>query len=256
MSLHDPLLAFDTSTERMAVALVHGASVWVDDRAGGAAASATLLPAIHGLLERAGMSFRDLAAIAFGRGPGAFTGLRTSCAVAQGLAFALGRPVLPIDSLLIVAEQARQALQAGFGGIDGDLLDVGVAMDARMGEVYAARYRAPGLAGADGPRWQVVQPPALWSPDALAAEWQSAPPRLRVGSALAIFDRLADDPGPNPPATDPDAGRAAALAALAARAWADGAGVDAAGALPVYLRDRVALTTAERAAAKAAAAAA
>jgi tRNA threonylcarbamoyladenosine biosynthesis protein TsaB len=239
----DTLLAFDTSTERMAVAVQTDAGRWVDDAAGGAAASAALLPAIQALLQRAGRAMADVAAIAFGRGPGAFTGLRTSCAVAQGLAFGLGRPVLPIDSLLIVAEQARQRR----GG--GDPIEIAVAMDARMGEVYAGRYRWR----ADG--WHVLQPPALWSPVALAEAWTKWPPVAATGSALALFG--AELRAACPPAQHIEAGdaRAAALIALAAQAWQEGRGLDAAEALPLYLRDKVAQTTAERTAARTAAAA-
>jgi tRNA threonylcarbamoyladenosine biosynthesis protein TsaB len=241
----DTLLAFDTSTERLAVAVQTSAGRWVDDAPGGAAASAALLPAIRAQLQRADRRMADVAAIAFGRGPGAFTGLRTSCAVAQGLAFGLGRPVLPIDSLLIVAEQARQ--RRG-GQID---LEIGVAMDARMGEVYAGRYRWQ----SDSGRWQVLQPPGLWAPAALAQAWSVSPPEAATGSALALFG--AELLAACPPARHIDAGdaRAAALIALAAQAWDDGTGLDAAQALPLYLRDKVAQTTAEREALRAAAAA-
>lgn len=236
----DTLLAFDTSTERMAVAVQTASGRWLEDAEGGAAASATLLPVLHALLARAGRGMADVAAIAFGRGPGAFTGLRTSCAVAQGLAFGLARPVLPIDSLMLVAEQARQRA----GGGDG--FEVGVAMDARMGEVYAARYRQA------GGRWQLLQAPGLWTPAGLVAHWAPDPPAAATGSALAVFE--AELAPACPPARRIDAGpaRAAALLALADQAWRDGAGVDAAQALPLYLRDKVAQTTAERAAQRAA----
>ena len=130
MSPPPRLIAFDTSTERMAVALQSAAGAALLDEAGGAAASATLLPRIARLLADAQLVHADLDFIAFGRGPGAFTGLRTACSVAQGLAFGAGRPVLPIDSLLVVAEDAR--VQAGAPGP----FDVGVAMDARMDEIY------------------------------------------------------------------------------------------------------------------------
>ena len=236
----DTLLAFDTSTERMAVAVQTAEGRWLQDAEGGAAASAALLPALQALLAQAGRAMADVAAIGFGRGPGAFTGLRTSCAVAQGLAFGLARPALPIDSLLLVAEQARQ--QAG----GGDGFEVGVAIDARMGEVYAARYRQAGT------RWQVLQAPGLWSPTALAACWAADPPPAATGSALALFDAIFDTACPRACRIDAGAARAAALIELADQAWRDGAGVDAAEALPLYLRDKVAQTTAERQAQRAA----
>src|SRR4051795_9258557 len=123
------LIAFDTATERMTIALRHGDRVVVHDGEGGARASATLLPAILALLDEAGIAIADLDAIAFGRGPGAFTGLRTACSVAQGLAFGAGKPVLPIDSLLVVAEAARGGAPA---------FRTWAAIDARMDQVYAA----------------------------------------------------------------------------------------------------------------------
>ena len=97
------LLAFDTSTDRMSIALTDGARVWQHSGPGGALASTTLLPAILALLAEADLTLGQLDAVAFGRGPGSFTGLRTACSVAQGLAFGAnqgaGIPVLPIDTL-------------------------------------------------------------------------------------------------------------------------------------------------------------
>lgn len=126
------LLALDSSTDTMALALVTPGQTMVFEAAGGAQASARLVPEVQALLARAGLRMAQLDAIAFGQGPGAFTGLRTACAAAQGLAFGLGKPVLAIDSLMLVAEDAR-----GQGAGD----DVWVAMDARIGEIYAAHYR-------------------------------------------------------------------------------------------------------------------
>ena len=238
----DLLLAFDTSTERLAVGLSRGAEAWTRDLPGGAAASATLLPTVHALLAEAGAELTDVAAIAFGRGPGAFTGLRTSCAVAQGLAFGLKRPVLPLDSLLIVAEQAR-AQAAGATGFE-----VGVVMDARMGEVYAGRYRF------EASGWAALQAPALWAPADLAAHWAAAPPPVTAGSALIpMADALQPACAPERQCAVGEE-RASALLALARQAWAAGVGTDAAEALPLYLRDKVALTTAERMAVRRAAA--
>ena len=93
------LLAFDTSTESMSIAVGDGVRVWEHTGAGGAKASATLIPAILALLQEAGLALRQLDAIAFGRGPGSFTGLRTACSVAQGLAFGAAVKVLPVDTL-------------------------------------------------------------------------------------------------------------------------------------------------------------
>ena len=237
------VLAFDTSTDKLALALHTPQGAWARVLAGGAQASVLLLPQLQALLQDAGLRHADLDAIAFGRGPGAFTGLRTSCAVAQGLGLGLGLPLLPLDSLLIVAEDARW--QAGLG----EGAEVAVAMDARMDEVYAGRYRW------QGGRWEALQPPALYALDALAQAWQGVHWDALAGSALAVF-------GPRLPL--PAAGlrvereddRAAALLRLALAAAQAGEGVDAAAALPLYLRDRVALTTREREAARQAAGAA
>ena len=237
------LLAMDTSTELMAVAVLRDDVAFVRNEAGGAQASARLLPVTQALLADAGLSLRQIDAVAFGRGPGAFTGLRTSCAVAQGLAFGVGVPVLPIDSLLIVAEDAR--LQ---GHPSGEPIDIGVAMDARMDEVYAARYR-----WANG-TWACVLAPGLYTLPALAGLWREQGPAVVCGSALKAFGERLALPGSCRLEVEVD--RAAALGRLAAAAWRAGAAVDAAQALPLYLRDKVAQTTAERAAAKAASAAA
>ncbi len=229
------LLAFDTSTERMVIGVAAPAGSFTRDAEGGARASATLLPEIAALLARAGLVLYELDAIAFGRGPGAFTGLRTSCAVAQGLGFGLGRPLLPIDSLLVVAEDACAGAAP---------CEVAVAMDARMDEVYAARYHWNGAC------WTVLDAPALCTLEALAARWRGLHADLVAGSALDALGaaRLGLPAGVARVPRERD--RAAALLRLARVAAAAGEGIDAALALPLYLRDKVALTTAERDAAR------
>ncbi len=223
------VLAFDTATEHMSIALGSGAGVWTHEAPGGAQASAALIPAILALLAEASITLRDLDAIAFGRGPGAFTGLRTACAVAQGLAFAVGKPVLPIDSLLAVAETAR----------DGSAPQtVWVAMDARMNEVYAACYHF------DGAAWQVLAAPMLIGPEALNARWLAEPPAHVAGNALTAFAGVLQ--AGHAQRSDHALPRASAMLSLARALWAQGGAVDAALALPLYLRDKVAQTTAER----------
>ena len=220
------LLALDSSTDTMALALVAQGQTRVFEAQGGAQASARMLPEVKALLAGAGVGMAELDAIAYGQGPGAFTGLRTACAVAQGLAFGLDKPVLAIDSLMLVAEDARAQ---GAGD------DVWVAMDARIGEIYAARYRwADGL-------WQVIEAPALYKPEALAAHWGQ--PVAVAGTALTEYAQAL---GVLPQAWPQARSRAAALGALALAAWQRGETRDAAEALPVYVRDKVALTTAER----------
>jgi tRNA threonylcarbamoyladenosine biosynthesis protein TsaB len=225
------LLAFDTSTDTLSIAVQHGDAVWQHTGPGGAQASATLIPAVRQLLSQAGLSFDTLDAIVFGRGPGSFTGLRTACAVAQGLAFGAragqGVPVLPVDTLLAVAEEARHA--------QGCTRVVAV-LDARMDEVYHARCEWL----ADEARWRADADFGLSAPEAVAvpAGWTVA------GNARAAYgERLA-------PTADHTAAlpTASALLRLAPALLAAGQAVDASEALPRYIRDKVAQTTAERAA--------
>lgn len=229
-----PILALDTSTDHIAAALSAGGQLHTATAPGGPRASAALMPLIQGLLERGGTRLQDLAYVAFGRGPGAFTGLRTACAVAQGLGLGLDRPLLPLDSLLLVAEDAR--LQHG---PQLEPLDVAVLMDARMDEVYAGRYRWL------GDQWQPLQEPGLYALDTLQAAWESLPPHVLAGSGLDAFQSRLQWPA-DWPRYPQERDRAGALLRLAMRAAAAGVGVDAADALPLYLRDKVAFTTAER----------
>jgi tRNA threonylcarbamoyladenosine biosynthesis protein TsaB len=218
-----------------------------------------LLPQAQALLGRAGLVMADLQAVAFGCGPGAFTGLRTACAVAQGLAFGLGLPVLAIDSLLIVAEDARlQRFR------DAATLDIAVAMDARMNEVYAGRYRwALGT-------WHTLRPAGLYALAALPQVWADGADaegadggagggangtvQAVAGSALAVFGDRVDWPA-GAVHLPQEHDRATALLNLAVWAARAGEGVDAALALPIYLRDKVAQTTQEREALRSAASA-
>ena len=229
------LLAFDTGTERMSVAVQRGSDVWSHEGAGGAKASATLIPVILGLMREAGLALAEIDAIAFGRGPGAFTGLRTACSVAQGLALGAGLPVLPIDSLCIVAESARGGAPA---------TRVWATIDARMNQIYATQY-----AYADG-RWQTLVEPCLTDAEALVDRWRIEPPGCVAGDALRVFaDRLHTGSARRVPEATSSA---VSMLPLAEAAWLAGEAVDAALALPVYVRDKVAETTAERAARNAA----
>ena len=141
------LLAFDTSTDHMSLALTDGAHQWLHDGPGGAQTSSTLLPAIAALLAQADLRLDALDAVVFGRGPGSFTGLRTACAVAQGLAFGArggaGLPVLAVDTLMAVAEQARFELLAKGStdlGAGEQPWSVVALLDARMDEMYTQRF--------------------------------------------------------------------------------------------------------------------
>ena len=224
------LLAFDTSTDTLCIAVQRADALWQHRGPGGAQSSAQLLPAIRRLMDQAGLEFKALDAIVFGRGPGSFTGLRTACAIAQGLAFGADVPVLPVDTLLAVAEAARA---------EHGCTNVVAVLDARMNEVYHAPYsyrdgvwQAAGDAGVCAP--EALQVPAGWSV---------------VGNALAAYgERLA--PGALHLAALPTS---AALLRLAPALLAAHGSQPAAAALPLYIRDKVAQTTAERAAARLAA---
>ena len=240
------LLAFDTSTEVMSI----GVSRVVDGvprqrlhtSAGGAQASASLIATVMDLLQQAGLTLAQLDAICFGAGPGAFTGLRTACAVAQGLAFGAHVPVLPVDTLLALAEEARQAALP-----EVPACRVTALLDARMDEMYAATYDF-----ADG-QWSEVQGSHLVRPEDLVVARGAQAVQVLAGNVFTVYaDRLAGvalEEGMRITALP----TAAALLRLAPGLLAAGKAVTAAEALPLYIRDKVAKTTAERMAEKAAA---
>ncbi len=243
------LLALDTATDRIHAALSVGDQVHALDLPGGAQASASLLPALNGLLADAGRIWADVDAIAFGRGPGAFTGLRTACSVTQGLALAINKPVIAIDTLMAVAEHERQRAPAAWSA--GDLL--WVLQDARMDELYVAAFRWDGL------RWEPEYAPVLWPLTEPASRWaaegvQQASVRWAGNAVRAYPEQLrvlaAAVTSAHP--SEPAVPGGHALAALARCAWQRGETLDAALALPLYVRDKVAQTTAERVAVKAA----
>ena len=214
---YSKLLAFDTSTETMFIAVANGEQLWQHKGEGGAKTSATLIPAIMALLREANVQLADLDAIVFGRGPGSFTGLRTACSVAQGLAFGANVKVLPIDTLLAVAEDARFE-----HGVDHVL----AVLDARMGEVYSATY-----AFAAG-QWHVESDIQLGRPDA-----------LHIPQNVAAVGNFA-------PANLAAMPTATAMLRLAPAMLSAGKAVPADQALPLYVRDKVAQTTLEREAIK------
>jgi tRNA threonylcarbamoyladenosine biosynthesis protein TsaB len=238
-------LAVDTSTDRLSVAVgAAGAAAPLaqHDGLGGPQASVALLPTIRALLQTVGWSLASLDGIAFGRGPGSFTGLRTACAVVQGLAVAArpgGIPVLPLDTLLAVAEAARHDHAP-----DARALRVVAALDARMGEVYAAVYDWHAERG-----WTTVAPAHLTPPEDVSWAADATSPVLLAGNVRPVYgERL-------PTAWQhrgvPAHPSAAALLRLAAAGVAAGQCVPAAAAQPLYVRDKVALTTTEQAALRA-----
>lgn len=219
-----PVLALDTSTESCSVALLLDGEVRLRSEITERSHAELVLPMVDALLTEAGLALEDLDGIAFGRGPGAFTGLRIAAGVVQGLAFGAGLEVAPVSSLAAVAVQVEAA--------PGEV--VLVCNDARMGEVYWGVFRrdADGLVSA-------LTPESVSAPDSVG---EGAPRAAHAaGNALARYPALAArlavqglrlHEGLLP--------RADAIAVLGARVLAAGQGLPADQALPVYVRDDVA----------------
>ncbi|MEO6967233.1 MAG: tRNA (adenosine(37)-N6)-threonylcarbamoyltransferase complex dimerization subunit type 1 TsaB [Rhodanobacteraceae bacterium] len=225
------LLAIETSTESCSVALLHGDTLIERSEIAPRRHAELVLPMAESLLSDAGLKRAQLDGIAVGRGPGAFTGVRLGASIAQGLALALDLPVVPVSSLAVLAMQAPRD--------DAGVLAV---IDARMGEVYAGAFRFD----ADG----LVQP--LDEERVTRAEDMVLPLSPRgwnvIGSGWdayrdAILARLSSPPRWAEGARFP---QARDVARLAAPRFAAGDVLPPERALPVYLRDKVALTIAER----------
>ena len=218
------ILALETSTESGSCALLIGDAVVERRCPPGRPHSETLLPLIRELLAESGLVFKQLDAVAFGAGPGAFTGLRVACGVAQGLAVGAGLPVVPVCGLEAMAATV-------------DAPRVVSLLDARMGEVYAAAYTLGDDGYALHGRIHVGAPEAIELP--AGSGW------LAAGNALTAYPLLGErlqaagfilQPGVLP--------QAAAVARLAARRPM--AQIDPALAAPLYIRDKVAKTIVER----------
>ena len=237
------LLSLETSTDRGAFALWSGDVVDCNvttticrefNCPSGQPHAETLLPAVREALIDLGWSLDSLDAIAFDAGPGMFTGLRVSAALAQGLAVALDKPLIPVSSLEVLAESTFEPTGA---------TTVLALLDARMNQIYAGGWTK--LASG----WQPVFEPCLVNPDALDQLPELPEPYVAAGTGVeeyppvkAWLDKQAvADAGVRYPS-------AVALARLGAIRFAEGQLTDPADAIPVYVRDRVALTTAERAA--------
>jgi tRNA threonylcarbamoyladenosine biosynthesis protein TsaB len=223
------LLALETSTDTMSIAVQHGDAVFMHTGAGGAQASATLIPAIEALMQQAGLQYAQLESIAFGRGPGSFTGLRTACSVVQGLAFGANVRVLPVDTLLALAQEARL--------MQPDAAQILAVLDARMGEVYAQYYDFNSKLF-NKYRGELLKKPSDLKIETTTAPWLAGNCRpsldAQLPDAILALPHLACLP------------TARALLHLAPSLMAQGALVEAQEALPLYIRDKVALTTAER----------
>lgn len=212
------LLAIETATHRLAVAY------WQDGQVLERAAelpngsSKWLLPNVHALLAEAGATLSVLDGIAFGAGPGSFTGLRLAAGCAQGLAYGLDLPVLGISTLEALAHASGEPR-------------VYACLDARMKEVYVAAYE-------DGRQVMAAQVcPPTQAPRPEGNDW------VACGDGLAVYRELLTGFARVRPEVRPTA---CAVASLAAPRLARGEGLSAADAQPLYIRDKVALTTAER----------
>ena len=221
------ILALETSTESGSCALWRDGVVTERLCPAGRSHSETLLPLVRELLDEAGVKVGQLDAIAFGVGPGAFTGLRVACGAAQGLAVAANLPLVPVTSLEALAAQA-------------DAEQVLALLDARMGEVYSGRFER----GAGGYRLlgeiRVSAPDDVILPE--GGEW------LACGNALAAYPALAERLTAAGLRVKGEVvvPTAATVVRLAASRAARGEGIDAAQAAPLYVRDKVAKTVAER----------
>jgi tRNA threonylcarbamoyladenosine biosynthesis protein TsaB len=222
------LLAIETSSELASCALLVGDTVTSRESSGVRTHSQAILPMVQELLAEANVKLADCAAIVFGAGPGSFTGVRTACGIAQGLAFGAGLPVIP----LVTLDAMALACHARSGATD-----IVVVLDARMGEVYWAQYRY--VHG-----WQTVVAPALCAPEAVAP--QPAAGLVACGNGFTAYPEAFAGSAFGVGALADIVPHARELVRLGALALAAGEGVDAAAAQPLYLRNKIAYTSAER----------
>lgn len=223
------IIAIETSTELASAALLVGDRMLSREVSGVQTHSQTILPMVQSLLAQAGVALSQCDAIAFGAGPGSFTGVRTACGIAQGLAFGLDLPALPIVTLLAMAQACRDS------AVGNDCADVLCVLDARMGEVYWAQYRYSG-------GWQTIIEPVLSAP------YEVVP----IGRVVACGNGLREysswfDTQPFAFDARPDCmPHAVQIAQLARIGLALGLAPAARDAQPLYLRNKVALTSSER----------
>ncbi len=216
------LLALDTATEACSVALLHEGRRLSRYEVIPRLHAQRLLPMVQEVLAEAGIALSALDAIAFGRGPGAFTGVRIASGVMQGLAFALDRPVLPVSSLAMLAQRAHR---------ERGVSQVAAAIDARMDEVYWGCYQLEAgemrLAGIEA----VLPPESASLPRGAAGDWFGAGTGWGYASRLPVLV-TGQDASLLPHAED--------MLTLASFAWQRGEAIEASLAQPVYLRDNVA----------------
>ena len=226
------ILAIETSSELASCALLldagRGAQVLSREADGVRTHSQSVLPMVQALLSEAGLKLADCDAIAFGAGPGSFTGVRTACGVAQGLAFGAELTVIPLVTLAAMAEACRARTGAN---------EVLAVLDARMNEVYWAQYRYEG-------GWTTVVEPALCAPEAVQPI--SIDGLAACGNGFAAYPQAFEGKPFAAGAHADIVPHARDLALLAAPALAAGQALPAAQAQPLYLRNKVAYTSAER----------
>lgn len=224
---HMNVLALETSTDRLSLALASDGRIHIHDVEAGQRHAELILTAAASLLRQAALAARDLDAIVYGEGPGSFTGLRIACGVAQGLALAAGARTLGIGTLVAMAEASGEER-------------VIACIDARMGEVYHAAYEK----NADG--WCAVYGPGLYPPERVPVPAHGT--WTGCGSGFAAHrEVLQQRHGTRLAAIRADAcPQAHAMLRLALPRLQAGEGGDPADAAPVYLRDKVALKTSER----------
>jgi len=224
------ILAIETSAERASAALLLGDQLLTQEADVAQTHSAAILPLVQRLLVQAGIRLEQCDALAFGSGPGSFTGVRTAAGVVQGLAFGSRRPVIPVVTLQAMAQDCRARSGA---------VDVLAILDARMGEVYWAQYRYEELK--DG-GWREVVAPTLSAPAAVAPQGAVVACGNGLQAYADAFAGAAFIVGALPEIMP----HAAQIAQLARLAYARGETLPAQDAQPLYLRNKVALTTSER----------
>ncbi len=254
------VLALESASRLCSVALMIDGRVEWRLAADDARNSEVLLPLARALLAEADVALSSLDGIAFGAGPGAFTGLRVACGVAQGLAFGADLPVVGVGSLDLIAESVRSAVVptaevpdlaapvAGAATGATAAADAGAAplrvlsaLDARMGEVYWATLEAA------GPDWRTLAGPALCRPEAVPVPTGQG--WLGAGEAFVLFREVLEAQLTGHCVWVASADllpRADRLARLGQHRLAHGQGMAPEHAHPIYVRDKVAQTEQER----------
>ena len=229
------LLAIDTSADFCSVAASRGEALFSRHEPAGQRQAERILDIVKQVLGEARLELAQVQGIAYGAGPGSFTGLRIAAGVTQGLALARGLGVVGVGTLLALVEQAVEeaAIETAYQGFIA-------CLDAHRGEVYHAAYRRAGTG------WEEVSAPGVYKPEAVplasGRDW------LGCGNGFAAYrESLGARLGECVSAIRPETtATARAVLKLAIPRFAAGEARDAAAAVPVYLRDKVALKTSER----------